>query len=40
MNEIADRLNATPAAADGAEVRPGEIGEKLGLAVSAGSEEW
>lgn len=39
MNEIADRLHPRPPPADRAEVRPGEIREKVGLAVSARPEE-
>ena len=39
MNEVADRLHARPPAANGAEVRPGEIGKKVRLAISAGPKE-
>jgi hypothetical protein len=39
MNEIADGLYAGPPPADSPEIRPGEIGEKVGLAISAGPEE-
>ena len=37
MNKITNGPNAGPPAVDGAEVRPSEIGEKLGLAISARS---
>ena len=40
MNKIANGLDARPSAADGAEVRPREIGEKVGLAISAWPKEW
>ena len=40
MNKITNGLNAGPPAADGAEVRPSEIGEKLRLAISARSKVW
>ena len=40
MNKITNGLNAGPLAADGAEVRPSEIGEKLGIAISARSKVW
>src|SRR5271163_3230761 len=39
VNEVADRLHPRPAAADGAEVRPGEIGKKVRLAISARPKE-
>ena len=39
MNEVADRLHPRPAAVDAAEVRPGEIGEQFGLAITAWPKE-
>ena len=39
MNEIADGLHAGPPSADGAEVRPGEIRQEVGLAISTGPQE-
>jgi hypothetical protein len=39
MNKIADRLHPRPSAANAAEIRPSEIREQLGLAISARPKE-
>src|SRR5208282_1220629 len=39
VDEVADRLHASPPAADGAKVRPPEIGQKVRLAIPAGQKK-